>query len=285
MRKFLFGLSILGAVAGGLPSHNVFAQQPATAAAAEEMKHEPSGTVIPEVDFKNTLFSDVIQFLRDVDKSFQCVVSYNPGAEGGPSIQEMKLRNVTAESVLELLTTAYPQIHASMDSSARYWIIRVEGEPTRGGDQSPQAPRVMVHRLREIVDDLLRRPDAEQSRKKALESIMSLVSNLTEVDGGDMNNVRLQLHEATETLAVKGADPLLETVAAALASLRPSKDAEIKAAQNAEYQRSVFEDQLRERTVNLEAATRALNNSQARIAELEKLLEASKKPETKPAAK
>src|SRR3954468_24195711 len=77
----------------------------ATQAAAERPK------VLPEVNVKGIALADLIDFLRDPDPAFQAVISYAPGVEPpGPIIQELRLKNVTADSVLEVLKQAYPYL-------------------------------------------------------------------------------------------------------------------------------------------------------------------------------
>src|SRR4051794_12513234 len=56
---------------------------------------EAKGKLIPELNFKDIALTDLIDFLRDVDPSFQAVIAYEPGTvRGEPTIQELRLKNV-----------------------------------------------------------------------------------------------------------------------------------------------------------------------------------------------
>lgn len=287
MRKWLCFM-LAAAMCIGLGQRTAVGQEADAAEKAPSPGIEPGTAPIAAVNFKDTTLAAIIDLLRETDPTFQCVVSYDAGTEPGPRIQEIKLRNTTAKSVLELLRAAYPQIEITQPDSARGWVVRVTGKPTRGGEQEERSARVEVYRLREIVDDMLRRPDAPKDRKKALEAVMSLATNVIELDGRDMTNAKMQLHEATETLAVRGVQSLHTSVMSALRSVSPTEDSQIKATQAADYQRSVFEERLRERTSERDRIARELELMSRKNVELERsLLEATKRaePTTKAAEK
>src|SRR3954453_16166330 len=142
--------------------------QPATAAAAADkpavpLPEKPGGdapALLPEVKLNDVNFPDLIQFLRDVDPTFQAVVSYTPGAaEGGPRIQELRLKNVTSEGIMQLLAETYPQITMNQvpapDGKHRIWAIRIDRDPR--ADRVVAAagePTTTVWRLHEAVDEL-----------------------------------------------------------------------------------------------------------------------------------
>jgi hypothetical protein len=154
---------------------------------------------------------------------------------------------------MELLSQTYPQIHSSVapsgDDKGKIYMIRVEAGPqqqgapglARGGgggagpQQAPDAVTV-VHRLREIVDDIAPANGGDAERKKALESIVSLVQTTLETSGlfqtpaelretkskGEHPNpVLLKLHEGTETLIFHGSPEQAGLVGEALATLQP----------------------------------------------------------------
>jgi hypothetical protein len=212
-------------------------QKPAAAAPAAPAERPMR---LPEVKLEQVGFADVINFLRDVDPTFQAVVSYAPGVERGePVIQELQLKNVTTASVLQLLAEAYPQV--SLDETgvdaggSQIWMIRVGPdprvpEPTQ--DDGPPPPVTTVHRLREIVDGLSADKADAAARKKALDGVMSVVQAALETQqaavGGERTQrradaVRLSLHEATETLVFKGPHDAAELVGETLTTLLPTK--------------------------------------------------------------
>jgi hypothetical protein len=208
--------------------------------------------LLPEVNLQDVGLPDVIGFLRDVDPSFQAVIAYDPGAtRGDPKIQELRLRNVSADAVLQLLAKTYPQIsvEAVRDKQGGIiWSVRVMPDNRffdrgRGGGvggfggvpRTANAPTgvTVVHRLREIVDDIAA-PDAKDGdRKKALDSIVSLVQAALETDaagagakGGGKTDLLLKVHEGTEALIFHGSQDQANIVVQALDALQPRRASE-----------------------------------------------------------
>jgi hypothetical protein len=238
------------------------------AAAAPSSKPQDASTpkLLPEVNVKDIPLPDLIDYLRDVDPSFQAVVAYDPGANAGePKIQELRLKNVSAESVLKLLSQTYPRISLQevppeKGANTKIWTVRVEADPNnpfaRGGggaagaaggfvpgiemaggigpEGQPAGATVVtaVHRLREIVDDLAPPNGGAAERKTALESVLSLVQAALETGGGGgakrqkAAGVELKLHEATETLIFHGPLEQSGIVAQALETLAPRRAGE-----------------------------------------------------------
>jgi hypothetical protein len=244
------------------------APKPAAAAAgaapavASSQPHDPSiPMLLPEVNVKDVPLPDLIDYLRDIDPAFQAVIAYDPGAKlGEPRIQELRLKNVSAESVLKLLAQTYPRIalqevRSETGTGAKIWTVRIEADPNSllghgsgGGTQLPggfapemempggmgQVPGVVtvVHRLREIVDDIAPPNGGPAERKTALESVLSLVQAALETGGGGGGGgakrqkspgVELKLHEATETLIFHGPTEQSGIVAQALETLAPRR--------------------------------------------------------------
>jgi hypothetical protein len=217
--------------------------------------------LLPEVNVKDVPLTDLIDLLRDVDPTFQAVVSYEPGAtRGQPQIQELRLRNVSVESVMKLLSESYPQINigsVTEDGTGKVWTIRVShdqrqpsgppigrpggqglfgGESGGGGGGVPvqEAGDVTaVFRLREIVDDLAPINGGAAGRKSALESIVSLVQTTLETGGASKpggfkgaarHEATLKLHEGTETLIFHGSSEQSGLVVQALDTLQPRSE-------------------------------------------------------------
>jgi hypothetical protein len=240
------------------------APKPAAAPAAKAAptsKADDSGKpkLLPEVNVKDIALPDLIDFLRDVDPTFQAVVAYDPGASRGePKIQELRLKNVTTDAVMELLSQTYPQIHSSVapsgDDKGKIYMIRVEAVPqppgapgmfggpggmgmsggVAPGPQLPPPEVTVVHRLREIVDDIAPPNAGDAERKKALDSVVSLVQATLETGapspaqlreskakGERVPPVSLKLHEGTETLIFHGSQEQAMIVGQALESLTP----------------------------------------------------------------
>jgi hypothetical protein len=228
---------------------------------------------------------EVLNFLRDVDPTFQVVLA-GPGAQGGgPVIHELKLKNVSAESVLKLLAQTYPQIAvdtvAGDDQGSPIWTVVVAGpRPGEGGipgvpgvpgfdpggfemmgDPGMPAPAAqpvtIVRRLRESIDHLAG-GDSEEARAKARSAVLSLVQATIETQGGGGNAPAvIKLHEPTDTLVFKGTPFQAQFVDEALDTLLPSK----------ENQHAAFQKQA-------EHYARQLGRLEVRLAELERKLAA-----------
>lgn len=238
--------------------------EPVAAPPAPSSKpQEPSNArLLPEVNVKDIPLPDLIDYLRDVDPSFQAVVAYDSGAIAGePKIQELRLKNVSAESVLKLLAQTYPRISLQevppeKGANSKIWTVRVEADPfsrgaggmpgadpggfapgmgmPMGAEGQPMAAVVtVVHRLREIVDDLAPPNGGPADRKTALESVLSLVQAALETSGPGggggakrqkMPGIELKLHEATETLIFHGPVEQSGIVSQTLETLAPRRD-------------------------------------------------------------
>src|SRR4051794_31099700 len=67
----------------------------ATPAAAPSTQGDDASKpkLLPEINVKDVALPDLIDYLRDLDPSFQAVVAYDPGAvRGEPKIQELRLK-------------------------------------------------------------------------------------------------------------------------------------------------------------------------------------------------
>jgi hypothetical protein len=287
MRLGVLPVAILTAAVALGPSHSLSQEQEqveseggSSGGLFDRSKAKPvPQKLIAEIDFENVSLSEVIAHLRKVDPTFQAVVSYLPGAEvGGPRIQELRLKNVPVESILGALTQAYPQIHLDLvpgsgrAGDSRVWTIRVEaGQKTR--EDTSSRTYTSVHRLREIIDELIRRPGAEGDRKKALESIMSLMQSIVDIQGkGGDPHAKVMLHEATETLIFNGTERQTEQVHIALNALA-TQDEKVRNAykQTEEFQRErdVVSAKLRATADELSRVSKELAAAKVQVAELE----------------
>lgn len=246
MRNHLLTLLVALTVtfAAGAPA---WAQSEAPAPPVPQKNANPgvshSTKLIPKLEFRDVPLSEVLNILRDADPDFQAIVS-GPGSEdGGPTIQELRLKNVSAASVLRVLGEAYPQIRVDAmqpeDGTPMIWSIHVlgpeqpaggsgpglygpAGEMGMGGETAGTQTVTTVHRLREIIDDLARDGrDAPENRKKACEAVLSLVQATIETQGGGKSPATIKLHEATETLVFKGTAMQAGFVEQALSTLTP----------------------------------------------------------------
>jgi hypothetical protein len=200
-----------------------------------DAKAEPN--LIPEITLTGIPFSDVVNYLRDVDPAFQAVVSYAPGVDSSePVIQDLRLKKVSADSVVEVMAAAYPQLRVAKDETARIWIIHVEPDPRQrrrdeggGGEEGDKGKTYTnVYRLREIVDEMIDvAPNGnakEDARKNALDSVLSLLQAAIETQGEAKSPAAIKVHPATETLVFKGTSDQANLIDQALANLAPPKE-------------------------------------------------------------
>jgi hypothetical protein len=248
-------IALATAIAAAVPA---LAQEPAppgaaakegkpAAAAATTPANPARPMLLPEVKVEGLPLVEVLNFLRDVDPTFQVVLA-GPGAQGGgPIIHELKLKNVSAEAVLKLLAQTYPQISidtvAADDQGSPIWTVVVgapkpagEGDPLFGGagpgfdpamgmpaDRSAE-PVTIVRRLRESIDHLAA-GDSEEARAKARSAVLSLIQATIETQGGGGKApATIKLHEPTDTLVFKGTAAQAQFVDEALGTLLPSKE-------------------------------------------------------------
>jgi hypothetical protein len=216
-----------GAAAQGPPAAEGI---PTVAAAAAAQK------LLPEVKVENISLADLINNLREADPSFQAVVAYAPGVEPpGPVVQELKLKNVTAQSVLDVLQQVYPFLEIRtvrvgderQESEVKTVVVNRDNREKR-----PASGRVTsVLRIREIVDDLEEdegRKDVAGARDRARSAVLSLLQaalQTTEPAGSS-----LKVHEATDTVVFSGTGEQAVLVQETVQTLKRPRDKEVAAA-------------------------------------------------------
>lgn len=115
--------------------------------------------ILPEVKLEGVSLADTIQFLRDSDPSVRVMLVRDPAAGEEPTVS-LKLKNVTANDVLHLLGSAYPEVHldyVESQSGPPLTILRI----VQGPQQGPP-PNVNVYNLSPIVESLTRPKTADQ---------------------------------------------------------------------------------------------------------------------------
>jgi hypothetical protein len=249
------------------------AARPAVAQNALDAAPPAEPRVIEKLEVQDTPFSEVINYLRDQDPTFQAVVAYEPGVNRGePLIQELRLRNVTAPAVLGVLAGSYPQLKVEEGGTDESVIYTIRVGTT---DDTPEPREIVttVYRLNESVDEVMK-GEGTDARKQALASILSLVQTAVDAAGDNDKDAaaRLKLHEATETLVFKGSISQAELVREALDSLRPSEEDRVAVA---ERQAERARDEALQWRARFEDAGRATGQNEARAkeqaAELERL--------------
>lgn len=211
---------------------------------------ERNEKAIAEIALTNVAFPDVIEFLRSADPEFQVVVTHVGGVdENSPLIRELKLRNVTASQVLRALRAAYPELRIEeADPGVPIWAVRVD---KRGG-RVAEPIVTQVYRLREAIEELMHDQDRPAARSAVMSLMEAALRTAVEPDATGL----LALHEATETLIVRGTMSQCQLVERALATLQPRKGPQ---------------------------STAEIDRLQRRIAELEEALAAARGPAAAPA--
>lgn len=191
---------------------------------------QPPERVIKELQLTNAPIDDVLTSLRAADPGLQIILARDSGAfPKRPIISELKVNNVTASQILEALASIYPalEISATRDDFDRpiIWMIRVKAV------DPPERPRItQVFRLRDAVECLLmegeppeNEPSHAELRKRARDAALSLIETAlrTTVEAQD-EPPQLQLHEATETMILRGTADQARLVENAIATLCPT---------------------------------------------------------------
>lgn len=247
-------------------------QEEAKAIADAPVQSKP----LAEVKLENVPFSEVINKLRELDPSFQVVVAYAPGAErGGPLIQELHVRNVTAQGVLQLLNASYPQleiqiVHMNSTDMKGVWSVVVNPDPRSERRRETGERRLTrTHRLRELIDEMKADDTSKDARTRAREAIVSLVEAAVEASmAGETPGATpsIRVHEATEMLVFSGSTQQSELVAFTLATLATPRDrkeaeAEKTRVKNLELEVQGLRDELRRTKESNETLQRAVEEA------------------------
>lgn len=217
--------------------------QPASASGESARDKAPPAAqaLIPLLEIEDMPFEQLVEHLRDLNPNFQAVVAFAPGAAPGPTIQDLRLRNVSAPTVLRLISQTYEQVRVEEvdEDGQRFWTVRVAPARQRdGGDgggglfgdvrgrAGGDARVTRLFRLTEPVDDATR---GDTTRDAAREAVMSLLQSALESDlpapaakGRPGTPLPLiKLHEPTETLVFTGTEAQAGLVAEALSTLGP----------------------------------------------------------------
>jgi hypothetical protein len=218
--------------------------------------------LLPEVRFEDMRLDDIVDFLTDVEPRFKALVVRDPDVPRDYPQIRLKLKRVPLGQVLEVLTTAYPDIELSQvqanngppGADARpVYIIKVHASDRAKAATGEVVPGgVKVYRLTSVVAALAQsthpdiaakeRPTAE---KEALDQVLSLMkAALSQVGQGGSNPApMLQVHPETQTLIFKGSSEQRDAVEDVLAALAP--EGQLGGNQQAEVRKQAAEERRR----------------------------------------
>jgi hypothetical protein len=239
------------AASGGAPAGG-----DARADAAEGHPGDPMDRLLPEVNFQDASFDDVVDFLRDVNPGFQAVIVRDDGAADGRPVVRLRLKDVPMRQVLEVLQTAHPELKVEPvqhPERPTVYVIRVEG-PGDAGAAGPAGAGgragkfVQVYQLSNEIAMVLKTSGVwggggalePEMAKMGLEHVLSLLEGVTEAVG-DRNPPTLAVHEGTQSLIVTGTADQHALVNETLASLRGERRTENRQAQAVELERRLRE--------------------------------------------
>ena len=120
----------------GLISSSALAAPPVKNKAVEKSVDKPvdkpadssvAETIIPELSFQGVQLEDAIDFLQDSIPNFKAMVIRDSGVAAEVPTVRMKLKKVSLDQFLELLTTAYPGVEVSPVTGAggTVYVIKV----------------------------------------------------------------------------------------------------------------------------------------------------------------
>ncbi len=241
--------------------------------------------IIPELSFQDVKLDDVVDYLQDVVPNFKAVVIRD--ANLSPDVPQIRLRlkKVSLDQFLELLSTAYPGVEVSQipGSTGTVHVIKVRGteEVLQARHQGGAGAGVRVYALAPYINYIVTaRPEAAKDKatanKEALNQILSLIkATLAQVgDTGSAQPV-IQVHEETQTLIVKGNVEQQSVLEDVLGQLIPKQWWTDKKHQT---ETDNLRAQLQEREKSMEynmAREKAMY--QDRLQDLEKMLDAARK--------
>jgi len=146
---------------------------------------------IPDVNFNGNSLEEVVDFLRDVDPTFQAVVARDADAGNGPNIQ-LKLKNVTAEQVLKVLVRLYPNVEADNVDSG---IVVLRIHPPMKQERNSPGQFVNIYNLSGTVNAL--KAANGSTTEKAMADVLSLIQAAVAQAPQEPTPV-IQVHEATQ---------------------------------------------------------------------------------------
>jgi hypothetical protein len=299
----LIALALAGLVsATALAAPNKKPEQdatPKTKAVDKPADSSVTETLIPELSFQGTQLEDAIDFLQDSIPNFKAMVIRDSGVAAEVPTIRMKLKKVSLDQFLELLTTAYPGVEVSPVSGAggTVYVIKVHltdqqwrnrhglggidglggGGPGAagvggggGGGASQPDVGVRVYALGQYINYVVAAraevpKDKAAANKEALNQILSLIkAALAQVGDASAPQPVIQVHEETQTLIVKGNTEQHGVLEEALAQLMPRQS-------DADRKR---QDEPRSTDVSTQ---REKASQQDRLAEMEKMLQSARK--------
>jgi hypothetical protein len=229
-------LCFLGSVAFGQapasPAAGAMMGGGAVASAAAPAPAPVEGEMLPEEKFSNVRLDDFLDVVKQKVTGFNSVVVRGPGvSQDYPILPSMGMKNVTIGQFLEFVQTAFPGVGIKRidGPAAPLYVITIRNEGSEAvlgaeADRGDGSMDMMVFPLDKIIDKLVyEAPGHTEDRKKALDDVLSLVeAAMKQQSGGAVP--ALQVHEATQTLVVRGTTAQLKGLSKVLGSLAPTSD-------------------------------------------------------------
>lgn len=288
MRAWAAGLGIGLAAAASAIAAPPAAEKPAapTATATQEAQGQSYLTkVLPELNFNDVAFDDVIAYLRDVLPGFRAVVLRDPGVAAGYPSLTLSVKNIDLQQFFDLLQVMHSNDVEVVPVDGKAGVVYVfKIHPPEGAADPNAAGPVAVHvyRLSEAVEALAARAKASAkgqgkddaaAEKQALDQVLSLIK-ATVSQAGDAQPPVLQVHEETRTLIFKGREPQQLAVNEVLSALMPptaERNEDLRRAQEsmAVMQHALAESREREKAAG-EQAKGEVSRLRAEMAEREK---------------
>ena len=212
---------------------------PAAAAPAAEEGSELD-RLIPEIKFEDMRLDEIVDYLSDIEPRFKALVVRDPDVPRDYPQVRLRLKRVPIGQMLEVLTSAYPDIEVSPVQANNgppghdgrpVYIIKVHASERAKAANGEVVPGgVKVYRLLNVVGALVQSTHPDLSgkdraavEKEALDQVLSLVkAALSQVGQGGGNPAPvLQVHPETQTLIFKGSSEQRDAVEDVLGALTP----------------------------------------------------------------
>lgn len=208
--------------------------------AAENADAKGLDRPLPEINVSEVSLDDFLAFLQDVTPDFKAMIVRDPDVAPGYPIVTMRLKSVPLGQLLDVLTTAYPEVeltkiqgHTPDRKPSVVYVVKVHASDRTSPFGGRGAAVVKVYRLGGAVSAVLkaRRDPADsglfpqkvdpKEAKEALNQVLSLIkATLSQVETG-RRAPTLQVHEETQTLIFRGGDVQRAALEDALAALDP----------------------------------------------------------------
>lgn len=156
----------------------------------------------------DTPLEEVAALLERSFPGTRVLVEARPGGSRHPVIPRFALRGATLSEALKMVTTLVPVVLSTTETIGGTTVVKLR----TAGDE---LTRTMILPLGGAIDRVVGKGDAAQ-RKRALDSILSMIRAVSDQTRSPFGPAQLKVHEETELLIANGSEDQLKVISDAL---------------------------------------------------------------------